>query len=381
MSAASADVLIVGAGAYGLSTAWWMTQRRPDARILVVDGGEFASGGTGRNLAGFRMQWGLEFNIRLSQESIAIFEEAEARLDYPGGIGLRQHGYLLIAHSDKMLQGLKDVLPIHREFGVPSEILSPEDCLRVAPMLNPEGVVGGSFCHKDGTASPFLWLDALLRAVRRGGAEVRYRTAVERIERQGGGYLAHTADGPIPCAKVLVCTDWQAPELLRPLGVELPISGLHKEALVTEPWAPVVGPLLVSYKHGLAVNQMTRGTILAYATQERPAAEGLVSTPDYLRFCAEKTVDLVPGLAGVNVLRTWAGMVSQTPDMQAVLGETEAEGVYVAVSAYKGFLTSPAVGRVMAELVLDGHSNDPVLAPLSPRRFETGDLVPEPLTV
>ena len=154
MSPASADVLIVGAGAYGLSTAWWMTQRRPDARILVVDGGEFASGGTGRNLAGFRMQWGLEFNIRLSQESIAIFEEAEARLDYPGGIGLRQHGYLLIAHSEKTLQCFKDAQPIHREFGVPSEILSPEDCLKVAPLLNPEGVVGGSFCHKDGTASP-----------------------------------------------------------------------------------------------------------------------------------------------------------------------------------------------------------------------------------
>jgi sarcosine oxidase subunit beta len=66
--------------------------------------------------------------------------------------------------------------------------------------------------------------------------------------------------------------------------------------------------------------------------------------------------------------------------MQAVLGETDLDGVFVAVSAYKGFMTSPAVGRVMAELVLDGHSNDPVMEPLHPRRFAAGKLVPEPLT-
>src|SRR5581483_4531697 len=62
------DVLIVGAGAYGLSCAWWMAKRRTGASIMVVDQGEFASGASGRNGAGFRMQWGLEMNIRLCQE-------------------------------------------------------------------------------------------------------------------------------------------------------------------------------------------------------------------------------------------------------------------------------------------------------------------------
>ena len=106
MNPDQADILIVGAGAYGLSCAWWMAQRDTRPKVIVLDAGDFASGGTGRNGAGMRMQWGLEFNIRLSQESIAFFEEAEERLDYPGGIELKQHGYLLLAHNDTMLEGL-----------------------------------------------------------------------------------------------------------------------------------------------------------------------------------------------------------------------------------------------------------------------------------
>ncbi len=190
-----------------------------------------------------------------------------------------------------------------------------------------------------------------------------------------------TVKGPVLTDKVLICTDWQAPELLKPLGVDLPITGMPKEALVTEPWEGVVGPVVISFKTDIAVSQLARGSILSYTTRERPTEEDFSSTPEFLPYCARKFVDLLPSLSHLNVLRTWAGMVSQTPDMQAVLGETQIPNVFVAVSAYKGFMTSPAVGRIMAELVLDGHSEHPAVAPLSPQRFVTGELVPEPLTV
>lgn len=375
------DILIVGAGVYGLSAAWWMTQHKTSNRILVVDAGEFASGGSGRNLAGMRMQWGLEFNIRLSQESITFFEEVEQRLDYPGGIDFTQDGYLLLAHDEKVLNSLRASRRLHEEFNVPSEILTPEECLKIVPVLNPDGILGGSFCHKDAAASPFLWLDALLRACRREGAEVNFGTHVRTLTRHADGFQADTTSGPILADKVLICTDWQAPELLKPLGVDLPIRGMPKEAFVTEPWEPVIGPLITSYKHNLAVNQIGRGSILAYSSRDRPQHEDFSSTPDYLPYCTRKFTDLLPSLSHLNVLRTWAGMVSQTPDMQAVLGETDMPNVFVAVSAYKGFMTSPAVGRIMAEIVLNGHCDHPAVAPLHPRRFSTGDLVPEPLTV
>jgi sarcosine oxidase, subunit beta len=373
-----ADVVIIGAGAFGLSSAWHMAKRRNGARIVVLDEGEFASGATGRNGAGFRMQWGLELNIRLCQESIRFFESAAETLDYPRGIELKQDGYLVLAHTEKAFERLDSAVRTQHRFGVPSEMLDPDDCCRMVPSLGRNRLVGGSFCAKDGSASPFLWLDALLRASRRERVDVRYGTRVEKVERNGAGFHVHTRDETIAAGKVLLCTDWAVPDLLAPLGVDMPVVPLPKEILVTTPAPPAVKPILVSLEHRIAVNQVGRGSIVFTVSRAREGRT-IESTPDFLSFAAPKIVDLVPGLAHLPALRAWAGISSVTPDMQPILGETEVEGLYVAVSSYRGFMTSPAVGRMMAAMVLDGDTNDPVASQLNPRRFKTGEMIVEPL--
>jgi sarcosine oxidase, subunit beta len=379
MSTPTVDVLIVGAGAYGLSSAWWMAQRRSGARILVVDEGEFASGASGRNGAGFRIQWGLELNIRLCQESLNFFETAAEQLDYPQGIEFKQDGYLVLAHSDKAFATLESVLPTQHRLGVPSELLDADDCVRMVPPLGRNRLVGGSFCAKDGSISPFRLLDALLKACRREPTiEVRYGTRVERIEQSNGGFRAHLATGPVEAKRVLLCTDWAVPELLAQLGVELAVTSLPKEAIVTAPRAPMIKPILVSLEHHISVNQIDRGSIVFVVARHREGTS-IASTPDFLDYATPKIMDLLPGLAEVPVLRTWGGVSSVTPDMQPILGETEIEGLYVAVSSFRGLMTSPAVGRMMADLVINDDTNDPILAQLGPRRFQTGNLIVEPL--
>ena len=378
MSRVKFDVLIIGAGAYGLSCAWWMAKRRTGARILVVDEGEFASGASGRNGAGFRMQWGLDLNIRLCQESIRFFETAAEQLDYPRGIELKQDGYLVLAHSPKALATLRSSLEIQHRYGVPSELLDADDCVKMVPALGRNRLVGGTFCGKDGTISPFLLLDSLLKACRRENVDVRYGTRVEKLARANGGFSATVKDGTIEADKVLLCTDWAVPELLASLGITLPVKSLPKEAIVTVPCAPRVKPILISLEHHISVNQVARGSIIFVVSRAREGTE-VESTPDFLGFAAPKIIDLLPGVADVPVLRTWGGVSSLTPDMQPILGETEVEGLYVAVSSFRGLMTSPAVGRIMSALILENDTNDPVLTRLTPRRFETGDLVVEPL--
>jgi sarcosine oxidase subunit beta len=201
------DILIVGAGVYGLSCAWWMAKRRSGARIMVVDQGEFASGASGRNGAGFRMQWGLEMNIRLCQESIRFFENATEELNYPRGIELKQDGYLVLAHSEKAYGALRSAVATQQGLGVPSELLDADDCVKMVPSLGRNKLVGGSYCAKDGSVSPFLWLDALLKACRREKVEVRYGTRVHAIRKNGAGFRAKLNDDDIEAKRVLLCTD------------------------------------------------------------------------------------------------------------------------------------------------------------------------------
>lgn len=372
------DVLIVGAGAYGLSCAWWMAKRRSGARILVVDEGEFASGASGRNGAGFRMQWGLDLNIRLCQESTRFFENAARELDYPRGIELKQDGYLVLAHSEKALAKINGAIEVQHRYGVPSELLNADDCVKMVPALGRNRLVGGTFCGKDGSISPFLWLDALLKASRRENVEVRYGTRVSRIEKHGGVFRATVPDGEIEAAKVLLCTDWAVPQLLSPMGLDIPVTSLPKEAIVTVPCTQRVKPILISLEHKISVNQTGRGSIVFVPSRAREGAS-TESTPEFLAYAAPKIVDLLPGVADVPVLRTWGGVSSLTPDMQPILGQTEIEGMYVAVSSFRGLMTSPAVGRIMSALIVENDTNDPVLAQLAPRRFKEGNLIVEPL--
>ncbi|MDJ0957616.1 MAG: FAD-binding oxidoreductase [Arenicellales bacterium] len=377
----TADILIIGAGPYGLSCAWWTALREPKAKIVVVDEGDFACGGIGRNASSMRMQWGLELNIKLCKESIAFFEEAGKRLDYPRGIDLRQQGYLLLAHDESTFAQFKANHELHKKNDVPSKLLTPEECGKLVPVLNTEGLVGGSFCHKDGNASPFLWLDALLQAARRLNVEVRMNTRVDRLITQGDRFLVVTREQQdISAAKILLCTDWAAPQLLQTVGIDLPITGMPKQGLVTEAWPEIVAPVVISFKHDFAVSQVLRGNILAVVAQDRPDGDDTRSTPDYLSFASRQILDCLPGLAAIKVLRTWGGVISKTPDMQAILGETELENLYIAVSAYKGFMTSPAVGRIMSEALFDSGAH-PEAAPFGTERFKTGNLIPEPLTV
>ena len=381
MSAETTDIVVIGAGAYGLSAAWWMGERRTGQRIVVLDAGDFGDNGTGSCGAGVRMQWGLELSIGLMTESIAFFEDAERRLDYPDGIEFKQRGYLLLARDADMLGDFRANIAGQNALGVPSRLLSPDEALKLVPELNPDVVIGAAFCPKDGTVSPFLWLDALLRAVRRAGAEVRFGTTVTGLEPKGGVIVVHTTKGPVEAAKVLVCTDWAAPRLLGPLGIDLPIEAMPVEAMVTEPWRPVLGPCLARIEHGLFINQLPRGSIVAVVTRELPKSGSSANHADWLPLGAGLFVETLPALAHLNIVRNWCRPVSITPDMQPILGEMAVPGLFVAVSAYKGFMTSPAVGRIMAEAVIDGRSDHPALAAFDLKRFETGDLVPEPMVI
>lgn len=378
----TADIVIVGAGFLGLSTAWSLTLKDPSLRITIFDAGDFASGGAGRNGSGIRLQWSRDFNIHLARDSLEIFENSETLLDYPGGVELRQVGYLILAHSPQMMGALEQGVEIQRGLGVPSQIVTPEECRKIQPGLQVDGLLGGSFCGKDGIASPFKWLDALNRAVLRAGVDVRWGQKVAGVVPAGNAFRVIAPESEVHARKVVICTDWAVPELLGPLGIDLPVTHEEKEALITEPAPPLVQTVVMSKKAGLGIKQLGRGNIIITRSRGSDPREHMPEgLRNWLSLCARDATELMPGLRDVAVLRQWDGYISRTPDMQPAFGETEIDGLFAVVSAYKGFMLSPQLGRIVADLVIDGRSGHQAAGPLALSRFKSGALVPEALTI
>ncbi|RWB66304.1 FAD-binding oxidoreductase [Mesorhizobium sp.] len=376
------DIAIVGAGFVGLAVAWALSLKDPNLRITIFDEGDFASGGAGRNGSGYRLQWSRDFNIHLAKDSLEVFENCESLLDYAGGVELRQIGYLILAHSPEAMEVLKQSVETQRRFGVPSEILTPSECNGIQPGLRLDGLQGGSFCWMDGTASPFKWLDALNRAVLRAGAVVHWRRKVTGITPRNGTYRVSLADGEINAAKVVICTDWALPELLEPLGIDLPIAREMKGALITEAFGRVVNTVLMAKRSGIGIKQLDRGNVIITRSRGDNFKDYEANAwRNWLTGCASAATELLPALRDVAVLRQWDGYISLTPDMQPAFGETEIKGVYAVVSAYKGFMLSPQLGRIMADIVTDGSSDHIAASPLALSRFKSGKLVPEALTI
>lgn len=374
------EILIIGAGAYGLSSAWFLAQRYAGRDIVVLDASDFAGNGTGRCIGGFRTQWAHESNIRMCLESVSFFEQAHEILSYPEGIELKQKGYLLLAWEEEVMERLRSCQPAQHAHGIQSRMLTADEVLKISPGVKAEGLLGGAICERDGTISPFRLLDALLKGVRRRGVKVKYGCKVKSLEHRGNNFFAATSDGGLTAKKVILCTDWAAPDLTGTLGIELPVERLPVEIMVSEPAPEMLGPVHISMLHNMAINQMPRGSIVINHGRQRPKVDDISNQPDWFQEASKGATEVVPGLADINVLRGWAGTISVTPDMQPIMDELDIPGLYVAVSAYKGLMTAPAAGRFISDLVAGTADQDPVAQYLSLARLRSGNLVREPMT-
>ncbi len=146
---ASADAVIIGGGINGLTTAYELAKRGLK-NVVVIEKNYIGSGSTGRCGGGIRQQWTTEENIRLAQESVAVYENMTTELGYQ--VFFRQGGYLMITESESDLPALRKAVTLQNQCDVPTEFLQPEECLKIVPDLDVSRLKGATLPHTDGTA-------------------------------------------------------------------------------------------------------------------------------------------------------------------------------------------------------------------------------------
>ncbi|MBI4635377.1 MAG: FAD-binding oxidoreductase [Candidatus Rokubacteria bacterium] len=376
------DVVVIGGGVIGASVAHHLLERSPGLGVTLLEReGEVGTGATSKATGGVRHQFSSEANVRLTLLSYPYFAHAETLLGRP--VDFVRHGYLFVTANPATLEASRASVALQRSLGVRSEILPPGDLKRFLVHLVTDDLVGASFCEDDGSADPHGLLQAFLGIARGRGLRVLTATPATGILTAGGrvaGVL--TPEGEIGAPVVINCAGPHADALGALAGVLIPSKPYRRQVLVTEPLPslPEVFPLIVDLDTGWYVHRQGRSAVLMGGT-DKDQHPGHDTTVDWSAFglVFEAAGRRVPPLADARVMRAYAGVRDLTPDYHGILGAAPGLGGFYVACGFSGhgFMHSPAIGRLMAELVLDGRATSMNIEPLSLERFSRGGTATE----
>jgi sarcosine oxidase, subunit beta len=360
------DVVVVGAGVVGLSIALHLQQR--GASVTVLDRAGIGAGASGVQPGGVRQQWGTRVNCLLARESMRFYADAKELLRMRVDAGFQACGYLFLAHSDNALARMRENVALQNELGIPSRIVAPGEAAELVRGLDIASVVGGAWCAEDG------YFDRPQSLVEALGAQTDVQIGdVLGVEDEGVVRLA--TGGELHADTVVIAAGIDTPRLLP----ELPIRPEARYLFFSDPIRErLLEPLVVSPERRFAAKQLGDGRLLA--SDLGALGDPGVQLDQWRANVRGAFEDLLPQLVFVPFPALVEGIYDVTPDHQAILGRVR-DRVWVAAGfSGHGFMLAPAVGRIIAESVIDGRE-DPVLGVLDPGRFAEGRLVPEPQVV
>jgi sarcosine oxidase subunit beta len=382
----TADVVIVGAGVMGAAVAWHLTALGCRSVILLDRASSPGTGSTGRATGGFRTQFASAINVRLSllaREKLRRFRE-----DTGGDCGYRPVGYLFLAADQPQLGTLREAIAMQRSAGLAeSSIVSLDDIARINPSIVLEGVTGGSFGTTDGYIRPLGIMQGYLDAALRAGAQVEYDAAPAGFDRKGDRIAAVTTrHGRITVGHVVNATGAWAADVAALAGVELPVTPVRRQVALTAPTSvlPPSTPMTIFAEDGFHF-RVRDGRVLLLWPVDTHGSDRYDTTLDtaWLDGVVSRAHRRVPALRSVPIDRagSWCGLYEMSPDHHAILGAAPGLDNFWLIngSSGHGVMHAPALGMLLAELILMGSATSLDVHALRPTRFLEGAPNPAPV--
>jgi glycine/D-amino acid oxidase-like deaminating enzyme len=376
----TADVIIIGGGVTGASTAYHLT-RRGVRDVVLVDKGTVASGGTGKSSACVRQHYSTAETCRMIRYSLEFFQHFAERVD-GASCGFRHTGYLL-GVDDKMRVPMEASVALQRSVGIDTRLISTTDMREIEPRLRADDLVGGCYEPASGYCNPVETAQGFARAARNAGARILEDTAVVGLVLDGDHVRGvRTSAGEIQAPVVVNAAGlWSAP-LAAMAGVELPIHVCrHKISIVSWPEADRhPHPMVYDFVTNIYTRPEMGEHILVGGLDVEESRDAV--DPDSYRegVSLDESTDALarvshrfPVLAEGTIARGYAGCFDVSPDWHPILDRVGPTGYHVAAGfSGHGFKLSPAVGHMMATLILDGPSGHPDLPTFRLSRFAEG---------
>jgi glycine/D-amino acid oxidase-like deaminating enzyme len=370
VEARHAGVVVIGGGAVGLSTAYFLAKGGAD--VVLIDRDEAAMAASTANAGSLHVQLlSYDFNddtpadggpaahtLPLGPRSIALWKEIGAAVGED--LGIRTEGGLMLAEDEAGMAWLRRKSAMERRWGIESHVLGSNELRDLAPALA-ERMVGADFVPAEGYGDPLRGMMALLHEAQAHGVRLLRGAEVRAIERTGAAWAVTTSKGVVTAGRVVNATGPWAGRIGRMVGLDLPVTGTVQQVIVTEPAPPLTRHLVAMANRHLSLKQQASGGFLIGGGWFGgfDAATGRTST---LRRNIEGNLWIceraLPAVKALSIVRAWTG-INSAIDRAPLLGEVAGlPGFYNTVTA-NGYTLGPVVGQMTADAILHGETIDP----------------------
>jgi sarcosine oxidase subunit beta len=377
----TADVVVVGGGVVGASAAYHLAAAGAGRVLLLEREVAMGTGATGACAGGFRHQFSSEINIRLSLASVPMILSFQETHGIP--LDVHQDGYLFLVRSEVSWRSFVAAAELQRGLGVDVRLLKPEEAGALAPGLSLDGMIGATFCPDDGIADPSGLTAGYATIARAAGAELRTGVEVRAILTDGARVTGvETGGGPLSTGVVVNAAGPWAGLLAKTCGIVLPLEPVPRTVVVTGPFpgAPDRKTLVVDADTSFYFHREGPGVLMGMGSpSERASFETTVDEALVANELVPTAVRVFPPLERAGIARMWAGLYEMTPDRHPIIGPVpDPAGLYLACGfSGHGFQHAPIVGKLLAEMIMEGEARSVDVSRLSLERFARGDLARE----
>ncbi|AGI70811.1 sarcosine oxidase2 subunit beta [Octadecabacter arcticus 238] len=349
------DVIIIGGGGHGLSTAYYLAKEHGITNVAVLEKGYLGGGNIGRNTTIVRANYFLPGNSEFYSHSLKLWEGMEQDLNY--NTMMSQRGVLNLFHSD----GQRDAF-VRRgnamiNQGDDAILLSPEGVREQVPFIDFENtrfpIYGGLLHKRGGTARHDAVAWGYARGADQRGVDLIQNCEVTGIDIQGGVVKGvQTSRGPIRAKKVAIVVAGRSSQVAEMAGMRLPIESHVLQAFVSEGVKPVLNNV-VSFGMGhFYISQSDKGGLVFGGDLDFYASYAARGNLPMAEHVMDAAMTLMPAIGKARVLRSWGGIMDMSPDGSPIIDKTDTDGLFLNCGwCYGGFKAVPASGFAYAHLI------------------------------
>ncbi len=369
------DVIIIGGGGHGLSTAYYLAKNHGITNVAVLEKGYIGSGNVGRNTTIVRANYGLSGNSEFYSHSLKLWEGLEPDLNY--NVMHSQRGIINLFHSDGQRDAFVRRGNAMRNQGDDAELLSRDDLRKMVPYLNFDNarfpVRGGLMQRRGGPARHDAVVWGYARGADQRGGDISQNCEVTGIDIENGVVKGvQTTRGAIRAKKVGIVVAGRSSQVAAMAGMRLPIESHILQAFVTEGIKPAIDHVISFGMGHFYISQSDKGGLVFGGDLDFYASYAQRGNLPMAEHVMEAGMALMPAIGKAKVLRSWGGIMDMTPDGSPIIDKTHIDGLFLDAGwCYGGFKAVPGSGYSFAHLMATGNHHEPA-ARFRLDRFKTG---------